>query len=185
MHAETHAVDRSAVRWVVPDSHLPCGRLVAAPGALGALLDSGILVQVTTEPHGLTMRLGSGRDWRTEGEAVRGALIAALDDVAGWVVDVDEDGVLRQIADEVLAGPVGDYVRSHGGLVTVVNAADAVLDVAFDGACSHCPASEVTLHSRLETAIRERYPDLRELRDVAACRPNRTPTLWPRLRSRT
>jgi len=182
MHAETVAGDRHAVRWVLPGSSLPSGRLREAPGALGALLAAGTLQEVRTEPHGVTMRLAEGRTWRDEGDPVRAALAAALDEVGAWVVEPDEDGTLVRVAQDVLAGPVGDYVRSHGGLVTVTGAHDGILALVFDGACSGCPASGVTLHSRIESAVRERYPAVREVRDTSAGRPARSVTLWPRLR---
>src|SRR5664279_4586879 len=140
MHAETLASDPSAVRWVSTGSLLPSGRLLSAPGALGALLTNGTLSEVTTEPHGLTMWLAPGRSWRVEGDAIRQALTDALEKVGDWIVEIDEDGVLRSITADVLAGPVGDYVRGHGGTVSIVGAADGILDVVFDGACSRCPS---------------------------------------------
>ena len=187
MHAETLASDHAAVRWVVshgdlPSGDLPSGRLVSAPGRLGQLLSGGVLRTVLTEPCGVTMWLAPGGTWRSAGDDVRQALQSALAQLEHWVVDPDEDGTLQRIAQDVLAGPVGDYVRSHGGDVVVRDVSAGVLDVAFDGACSTCSASGVTLHDRLESAIRERYPRLRGVRDVGGCPSSRRPTLWPRLR---
>lgn len=184
MHAETLAADPSAIRWVTPGVRLPSGRLVDAPGPLGAMLADGTLREVTTEPHGVTMRLADGRSWRADGDSVRQALAAGLEDVDQWRVELDEDGTLHRIATDVLAGTVGDYIRSHGGFVTVVDAASGMVDVAFDGACRHCPLSQVTLHSRLETAVRERYPDLDQVRDVAAGQGPRQTSLGLRRRPR-
>lgn len=185
MHAETLARDAGAVRWVIPDAELTSGRLRAAPGSLGELLATGVVRTAIVEPHGVVMWLAPGRSWRTEGEQVRRALTEALGATDAWEVEPDPDGVLRQVAEDVMAGPVGDYVRSHGGGVRILDAHDGVLELEFEGACSRCPASGQTLHSRLETAIRERFPGLQELHDTTANVEPRVFPLWPRARART
>ena len=62
--------------------------------------------------------------------------------------------------EQVIAGDVGDYVRGHGGRITLLSAADGRVEVSLGGACSHCPASDVTLTARFESAVRARYPEV-------------------------
>ena len=81
---------------------------------------------------------------------------------------VTEDDMLRAALEDVLAGPAGDYIRSHGGEVTVVSACDRRAEVRMSGTCAHCPAAGFTLHSRLESELRARFPSLRELRATEA-----------------
>ena len=64
----------------------------------------------------------------------------------------------------MIAGEVGDYVRSHGGHVELVAARDGEVEVGFGGACVGCPARDVTLTQRFEQALRDRYPSLRGIR---------------------
>jgi Fe-S cluster biogenesis protein NfuA len=175
LHPEpTPAADE--LRWVTPPRVLPAaGRVAAAPGALGRLVDDGVLASVTVEPAAVVTRLGPGRSWPDEGAAVRSALHAALADPDGWTVEPaaeprTDDARLRAAAEQVLAGPVGDYVRSHGGRVDLESVRDGVVEIRLRGACAHCPAAAITVHARLEAALRRHCPDLRELRRVGAPR---------------
>uniref|UniRef100_UPI0025E8734A NifU family protein n=1 Tax=Nocardioides sp. TaxID=35761 RepID=UPI0025E8734A len=68
-----------------------------------------------------------------------------------------------QLADAVrrlLAGDVGDYVRSHGGAIELVHVRHGVVTVAMRGACHGCPASAFTLRARFERRLREECPAL-------------------------
>ena len=66
--------------------------------------------------------------------------------------------------DEALAGPAGQYLRSHGGTVRVVSAADGTVVLDLSGTCRSCPARGFTLQMRLEAEIRRLYPEVREVR---------------------
>ena len=79
-----------------------------------------------------------------------------------------EDEVLRHIALDVVHGQLAPYLASHGGEVTVGDVRDGAVTVTFGGACGHCPLSDVTLHLRIEGALRERFPMLGEVRDVTS-----------------
>lgn len=182
LHAQAVPGQPLTVRWVAPDTTLPAGELVAAPGELGTLLGS-VIARASVEPHGLLLTLREGESWRDHGDAVRAALVAALADPASLVVAADPDGVLRDVVDDVLAGPTGDYVRSHGGSVQVRGVHDGVVDLEFMGACSNCSAAGQTLHDRLDTAVRARFPGLERLHDIDEGK-KRTGhfTLWPTVR---
>ncbi len=168
MHPEAGA-DAQTVRWVVPAGILPLvGEVAAAPGALGALLGDGTVASMVVETRAVVIRLADGCDWGACASAVRAALADALTRPQAWVaaVAVTEDDVLRAALQDVIDGAAGDFVRSHGGEVSIVAVADRCAQVRMSGACEHCPALGFTLRGRLESELRRRFPALRELRAV-------------------
>ena len=166
VHPEPVTDRDDEIRWVVPAGILPPGPVRSAPGRLGELLASGVLVDALAERAALWLRLTDGT-WRARGAEVRTALQEALLEPAGWVVEAPDDAGLTRVTDDVLAGTVGDYIRSHGGRIAVSSVHDGAVELDLDGTCEHCPAAGLTLHARVETAVRERWPDLVGVRDVA------------------
>lgn len=164
LHPE--AVDGGAdtLRWVTraADALGFVGVPAAVPTPLAALLDDGVLSGVALEPGAVLTTLGAGRAWRAEGSRVREALVRALAEPSGWAAPAGSGGddVLAAVVQQVIAGEVGDYVRSHGGAITLVRAAGGRAEVALSGACTHCPAAGLTLDQRVEAAVRARYPAL-------------------------
>ena len=162
------------LRWIIPAGILTgTGPLAKVPAPLAALQADGTLAQITLEGEAVVTRLGSGRTWTEEGARVRTALHAALDDPAGWITGPgtashDDDATLFGVAQEVLAGEVGEFARSHGGSIDLVEVRDGIVTVRLGGACHGCPASWFTLHQRLERQLRRRHPGLREIRNVAS-----------------
>ncbi|WP_280908947.1 NifU family protein [Streptomyces sp. SAI-090] len=162
------------LRWVIPAGLLTgTGPLAEVPAPLAALLADGTLAQITLEHEAVITCLGADRNWPEEGARVRGALHAALDDPAGWItVDgaapCDDDAQLYGVARKALAGEVGDFVRSHGGSIELVDVRDGIVTVRLGGACHGCPASWFTLHQRLERRLRRHHPGLREVRNAAS-----------------
>ncbi|WP_222127749.1 NifU family protein [Streptomyces sp. SLBN-31] len=162
------------LRWIVPAGTLTgTGALARVPAAPAALLADGTLAAISLEATAVVTRLGPGRTWAEDGPRVRTALHTALEDPAGWIVDAGagpgaDDAALYGVVVEVLAGETGDFVRSHGGGIDLVDVTDGVVTVCLRGACHGCPASWLTLHQRLERRIRQRHPALREVRDIAA-----------------
>ncbi|MER5357843.1 NifU family protein [Streptomyces sp. NPDC002785] len=185
MHPEATA-DPQAVRWVVPAGTLPVvGEIAEAPDELGEMLHSEDVASIEVETQAVVIRLADGRSWSGAGARVRDALSAALRHPQRWrpACVVTEDDMLRAALQDVLDGPVGDYIRSHGGEVTVVSAHDRHVEVRMAGTCAHCPAAGFTLHSRLESALRARFPDLVELRATEEPGKTARPT-WLTLRRR-
>lgn len=166
LHPEATA-DPQVIRWVVPAGTLQVlGDVSAAPGELGTLLQRGTLASIAVHSVGIDIALPAGAGWREYGDPVRAALGEALCIPGGWQAQapVTADDELRAVVVQVLAGPAGDYIRSHGGRAEVTSVQDGIVELRLSGTCSHCPAAGVTLHERLEGAIRELAPDLRELR---------------------
>ncbi len=174
--------DPQVVRWRTPPGALPrVGRVTAAPEPVQRLFDDGTVASVHVGPDHLDVALADGRAWATDGGRVRTALLAGLDQPDGWSTvaaeppgeqhrdehdDDRRDDRLRAAAEVALAGEVGELARSHGGAIELDSVADGVVTVRMRGACHGCPAAEVTLHARLERALREACPDLREVRSL-------------------
>jgi Fe-S cluster biogenesis protein NfuA len=162
------------LRWIVPTGILPgAGPLAEVPPPLAALLADGTLAEVTLEAAAVVTRLGADRAWPEEGARVRTALHAALDDPAAWITATGDDHghddvLLRIAAQEVLAGEVGEFARSHGGTIDLVDVHDGVVTVRLGGACHGCPASWFTLHQRLERRLRRVHPGPVEVRNAGS-----------------
>ncbi|WP_185930949.1 MULTISPECIES: NifU family protein [unclassified Streptomyces] len=161
------------LRWIIPAGILTgTGPLAEVPAPLAALLADGTLARITAERAAVVTCLGPDRTWAEEGARVRSALHAALGRPAGWIpvtaTDHSDDTLLHDVAREVLAGEVGDFARSHGGVIDLVDVRDGVVTVRLGGACRGCPASWITLHQRLERHLRRRHPGLREVRNTAS-----------------
>ncbi|TWP37388.1 NifU family protein [Leekyejoonella antrihumi] len=165
MHPEA-TLDPAVMRWIIPAGTLPVvGEIADVPAPLGDLWSSGRIASITVETRAVLIGLPGERSWALEGAQVRDALASALQEPHRWqsVEVVTEDDMLRAALQDVLNGGAGDYIRSHGGEVAIVAAQDRRARVRMSGACSHCPAAGFTLHSRLESELRERFPQLVEL----------------------
>ncbi len=187
MHPEVAGGDVQLVRWVVPPGAVPfAGPVQAAPGRLGELMSDGVIQEIVCESCAVLIRLSDAERWADRLPTVRDALAAAIVDPA-WRPDDDvqygRDALLAAAVREVLAGHAGDYVRSHGGQVAVASVADGRVTVTFEGTCGHCPATGLTLHDRLETEVRRKYPDLQEI--TATNSGHSTPRLFSIRRRRS
>ncbi len=164
----------SELRWRVPAGLLPfTGPVAGVRGALGQLLLDGTVETLLVEPAAVVTVLGPGHGWRGDGARVRSALQAALAEPAGWrpgpgCTPLTSDQALLWAAEEVVRGRLGDFVRSHGGSLTVLGADGGVVEVAMAGACDGCRTAGFTLHSRFEQELRRRCPWLDGVRAVPA-----------------
>ncbi|HEY0949486.1 NifU family protein [Nocardioides sp.] len=173
LHPEAGTVPEE-VRWVVPEAPLPPpGTAVALPQELAALLVDGTLTEVRVLPGCVVTRAPAAADWSRCGTQVRRAVAAAVAEPGRWRTEAGDHPDDRELAAAVrrlLAGDVGDYVRSHGGAIELVGVRHGVVTVQMRGACQGCPASELTLRARFERRLREECP---ALVDVRAAGPRR------------
>lgn len=167
----------ATLRWVVPAGSLHLvGDVAEAPGDLGQLLTEGQLASLHVEPDAVLVTLAGAESldpaawrarWRLLGGRVRTALLAGLAQPDGWRAAQDaaegDDAVLARAVEQTLAGPVGDYLRSHGGWAKIARVRDGCVELTLGGTCAQCPARGLTLAHRLETDLRRRYPALRRL----------------------
>lgn len=156
LHAEAVPGDPRALRWVVPAGLLPVGRVIGAPGRLGTMLAPGGLVVRALSERGALWTWLAGDDWAEHGPSVRDAITDAATDLGAWRIEESGDEVLALVASDVIERSLGAYIDSHGGRITLVSAVDGQVQVDLGGACARCPAVELTLHGRIERAIRER-----------------------------
>lgn len=161
IHPERVAGDGRVVRWVVPTGGLPAGRVTRAPGRLGEMLCDGTLSDALAEHGAVWLWLREDLSWATTGAVVQAALRDALADPCGWIVQPAPGEVLAHVIADLLAGSLGDFVRSHGGSVTAQRCGEDVT-VQLGGACEHCPAAGYTLRQRLIGGLRQRCPELVE-----------------------
>jgi Fe-S cluster biogenesis protein NfuA len=73
-------------------------------------------------------------------------------------------GELYKRVDEVL-DRIRPYVQSDGGHVELVNVdeAEGTAFIRFQGACSGCPSSAITLQMGIENEIRTSVPEIRQV----------------------
>lgn len=126
------------------------------------MLCAGTFSEALTEHGAVWLWLREDLSWAREGPAVQTALRQALVEPSGWLVEPAPGEVLAHVTEDLLAGSVGDFVRSHGGSVTARPAGGEEVAVQLGGACEHCPAAEHTLRLRLLGELRRRCPDLVE-----------------------
>ncbi|RJP61755.1 MAG: NifU family protein, partial [Ignavibacteriales bacterium] len=43
---------------------------------------------------------------------------------------------------------------------------EGIVDISFQGACAHCPISDVTLKHLIEAEIRAEFPNIKEVRSI-------------------
>jgi Fe/S biogenesis protein NfuA len=173
VHPEPVEGEPLEMRWLVPAGTFAfVGPVGSLPDVMDALVHDGTLAAVELEPAAVRTRLATGRTWRSEGARVRTAVQNGASDPVAWrpAVAVGPDDVLRMAAQQVVDGDVGDYVRSHGGQITVLDVHDGDVEVHLSGACTHCPASDVTLTDRVESALRSLYPDVHSVTNRAVTR---------------
>ena len=167
IHPQSCPGDPDRVRWIIPASLLSgTGTVTAVPVPLAALLTDGTLAEIVVEPAAVVTRLGHGRSWSTDAPRVRTAIHAALEEPTAWIAADDPDGcgvdaLLYPVVQELLDGAVGQYARSHGGRIDLVDIRDGVVTVRLTGACHGCPAAHLTLRHRLERDLRRWYPAVR------------------------
>lgn len=76
---------------------------------------------------------------------------------------VSRDEQIRALVEKLSA-----YIEQfHGGSVAVVGLEGDVLKVKFGGACLGCPLSPATLHGWVEGTIKQFFPDITRIEDVA------------------
>ncbi len=161
LHA-TATANPAQLRWVVAAEQLPPrGTVRVAPGALGALLDAGVIGEIVVAATGILITVGAAVSWREVGDDVREALSEALLDPAGWTVDESAvpAGKLDAVVAELLAGSVGALAASHGGSIELVSVVGHNVTVRMSGACDGCPGASATLRDALERELRRRVND--------------------------
>jgi len=75
-------------------------------------------------------------------------------------------GPLAEKVQQVLETRVNPAVRSHGGMVSLIDVRDEVAYLKFGGGCQGCGMVDVTLKQGVEVMLKESVPELRGVMDV-------------------
>ncbi len=70
--------------------------------------------------------------------------------------------ILQEI-EAVLDEKVRPELAHHEGDIQVVKLEDDVLHVRLVGHCNNCPSAELTLEHTVNTALKEAFPDLKDI----------------------
>jgi Fe-S cluster biogenesis protein NfuA len=74
---------------------------------------------------------------------------------------------MKDKIEEVLNTEVRPFLMSHGGNVELVEITeDNVVRVRLQGGCSGCPGSKATLKNIVESALKEKLPEIKEVEAV-------------------
>ena len=77
-----------------------------------------------------------------------------------WLDPVAE-AVQRLLDDEI-----NPAVASHGGFIDLLDVTEGIAYIHMGGGCQGCGMAEVTLGQGVRTAILDRFPEIREVRDT-------------------
>ncbi|MGV6853055.1 MAG: NifU family protein [bacterium] len=78
-----------------------------------------------------------------------------------------DDAPLQERVQYVIDTEVIPMVASHGGMIHLINVSDGGdVDLKFGGGCQGCGMASMTLKNGVEKTLRERIPELGEIRDV-------------------
>lgn len=68
---------------------------------------------------------------------------------------------------ETVLDELRPYLISDGGNVEVVDIDGPIVQLRLQGACGSCPSSTMTLKMGIERRLRERIPEIAEVKAVA------------------
>ncbi len=75
-------------------------------------------------------------------------------------------GPLVEKVQQVLESRVNPAIRSHGGIVSLVDVKEDIAYLQFGGGCQGCGMVDVTLKQGVEVMIKEAVPELKGVMDV-------------------
>lgn len=80
-------------------------------------------------------------------------------------LDTPEGHIATRIQ-EVLELEVNPSLAAHGGGAVLIDFKDGIADLELTGGCQGCSMASATMKNGIETSIRERVPEIQEVRDV-------------------
>ncbi|MCH9721266.1 MAG: NifU family protein [Actinomycetia bacterium] len=149
LHAERTG-DPDTIRFVIgalgwsTDGRWTADSPGGCPGTLARLLERGRLARVEVRGEQTLLTRAPGADeWSTLAGACHDAIreeIAGVDDLTR--------------ARTIVSRGIGEVALSHGGGLRIVSLTGNSVQVAMDGACRGCPASERTLRDGVLNDLR-------------------------------
>ncbi|MCK4563304.1 MAG: NifU family protein [Verrucomicrobia bacterium] len=65
----------------------------------------------------------------------------------------------------VMAEEISPALASHGGGATVTKVENGAVFVELEGGCKGCPGARMTMKNGIESLLKERVPDVKEVVD--------------------
>lgn len=65
----------------------------------------------------------------------------------------------------VMREEIGPALASHGGGATVTKVENGVVVVELEGGCRGCPGARMTMKNGIESLLKERIPEVKEVID--------------------
>ena len=75
------------------------------------------------------------------------------------------DQEILEAVNGVMAEEVAPALASHGGGATVTKVENGVVFVELEGGCKGCPGARMTMKNGIESLLKERIPDVKEVVD--------------------
>jgi len=106
------------------------------------------------------------RALKTEPAAVAALKTAAADEIVYAVLRRHEI-IKPSLAERVEAAleSVRPTLATHGGDIELLKIAAPAIEIRFLGACDGCPASALTFHAGVKTAVQSHCPEITEIRE--------------------
>ena len=173
MHVE-HTDNPQVLRWVVRNDvvrgsaliHAASEQIEVLPEQWIDYISFGVLDSVRVTDGALLVTRSEETDWASIAAPLQSSLAAFF--ASGGTIEVEnepvDDAELSTAVEQVLAGPLADYVASHGGKIELDSVVDGVVTVRLIGACQGCPSSGTTLKAGIEEQLREQFPQIVEVR---------------------
>lgn len=76
------------------------------------------------------------------------------------------DGRLAAKIQQLLDDEINPSLATHGGGAVLIDVRDGIVFLELTGGCQGCSMAGATLKDGIETSIRGRFPEVREVRDV-------------------
>ena len=88
-------------------------------------------------------------------------------------------GPLAEKVQHILDSRINPAVRSHGGMVSLVDVKDNIAFLRFGGGCQGCGMVDVTLKQGVEVMLREAVPEIQGVMDITDHAGGKNPYYQP------
>ena len=170
-------IDDSRCRFMVSEPLLDGARRFASADAakgsplIEALFGVGGVTEVVVSGGTVTVTKDDPAPWQVTGKQVGAAIRQAL---AGGAPPVAAPAPGASSDDEALYGRVADLfeaeinpaIARHGGFVELLDVQEGVVMLRMGGGCQGCGMADVTLRQGIETALRQKVPEVAGIVDI-------------------
>lgn len=117
-------------------------------------------------------------------ELLRGTTVDLDPTSTGGSIRIDNPNegwkdALAQRAQKVLDSEINPGVRTHGGLVTLLEVKDGAAYIEMGGGCQGCGMRDVTLRQGIESAMKRSVPEITQIIDTTDHAAGKNPYYQP------